>query len=113
MYCPRFEKEIRDVESSEKYRQTISKDPDTIKYISENSGINITRFNQVYNLFFGLSTEVEWGFKLPSWTNKVWPEKILQLAIQEYYVHTATTNLRKMAVGKLSYSLFTIYVSFT
>lgn len=41
----------------------------------------------------------EWGFKLPDWTDKVWPQKISDLTIKEYFVATATTDMNRMASG--------------
>ncbi|KAJ8969838.1 hypothetical protein NQ317_018939, partial [Molorchus minor] len=70
-------------------------------YISVNSGLNITRFLDVYNLYFGLSTETEYGFPLPRWTRAVWPDIIVNLAIKEYYVSMATPDMKKMAAGYL------------
>lgn len=70
-------------------------------YISRNSGLNVTRFQDVYQLYFGLSTQSEYGFTLPPWTNAVWPDTITDLAIEEYYVSMATMDMRRMAVGYL------------
>ncbi|RZB38602.1 His Phos 2 domain containing protein [Asbolus verrucosus] len=78
----------------EKYRNDFD-------YITKNTGLNVTTFLDVYNLYFGLATEEEWGFKLPPWTKKVWPKIITELAIKEYFVETGTTELTQMAAGYL------------
>lgn len=70
-------------------------------HISTNSGLNVTRFQDVYQLYFGLSTETEYGLALPSWLNPIWPDLIINLAIEEYFVSMGTANLRKMATGYL------------
>lgn len=46
--------------------------------------------------------QVEFGLKLPAWLDKIWPEKIIELSVKEYYVSVATTNLKRMAAGKLN-----------
>lgn len=70
-------------------------------YISNNTGLKIQTFLDVYNLYFGISTQYEWGFTMPSWTKKVWPDVITQLAIKDYFVSMATKEMRKMATGYL------------
>lgn len=82
-------------------QSTFKKFKKQFDYISRNSGLNVTRFIDVYQLYFGLSTESEYGFALPSWTNAVWPDAITNLAIKEYFVSMATTDMRRMAAGYL------------
>lgn len=71
------------------------------RYISNHTGRNITRFLDVYNLYFGISTEEEWGFELPPWTKEVWPDVVTQLAMRDYFVSMTTAEMRKMASGYL------------
>lgn len=58
----------------------------TFDYISRNSGLNVQKFQEIYQLYFGVSTESEYGLTLPSWLDSVWPETIIKLSIEEYYV---------------------------
>nr|CAI5844104.1 unnamed protein product [Callosobruchus analis] len=99
--CPRYLELYEDHYNSNKVKSQMRKHRRTFDYISRNSGLNVTRYQDIYQLFFGLSTESEFGLKLPQWLNTVWPDTIIDLAIQEYYVSMGTTNLRKMAAGYL------------
>lgn len=58
----------------------------TFNYIARNSGLNVRGFQDIYQLYFGLSTETEYGFTLPSWLDSVWPETVVKLSIEEYFV---------------------------
>lgn len=69
-------------------------------YISENSGLNVTIIQDVYDLYFGLSTEEEYGLELPEWTQKVWPDIINEISYKQYDIYTKTSPLKKMAAGK-------------
>lgn len=55
----------------------------------------------MYNLYFGLSTEEELGLPLPTWTQKVWPKIVTQLAMLEYFFLTAQDDMKRMASGYL------------
>lgn len=89
------------VSSSPEMQKQFNEQKDIFRYISNHTGLNITRFLNVYNLYFGISTQEEWGFKLPMWTKKVWPEIITQLAIRDYFVSMTTIEMKKMAIGYL------------
>lgn len=43
---------------SEKGQSEIAEYKDVFNYIGNNSGLNITKFQDLYNLYFGVSTEV-------------------------------------------------------
>ncbi|CAG9762419.1 unnamed protein product [Ceutorhynchus assimilis] len=97
--CPNFLKEYDEVERSLEYRNKLKKFRKVFNYVAKNSGLNVTTFQHIYNLYFGLSTEEEYGLVLPQWTEKVWPDIITDLAMKEYSVMMATQNLRKLASG--------------
>nr|XP_023029732.1 uncharacterized protein LOC111517716 [Leptinotarsa decemlineata] len=99
--CPNYEKLYKQHVNSPKLQAKFAKYKTDFNYISHNSGLNVTSFQQVYDLYFGLSTEEEIGLKLPQWTKKVWPKTITNLAIQEYYVQTGTTKLLQISEGFL------------
>lgn len=89
------------ISASTEFQEKFNVHKDVFRYISTHTGLNISRFLDVYNLYFGISTQEEWGFKLPLWTKKVWPEIMTQLAIKDYFVSMATNDMRKMAIGYL------------
>uniref|UniRef100_A0AAR5QGY8 acid phosphatase n=1 Tax=Dendroctonus ponderosae TaxID=77166 RepID=A0AAR5QGY8_DENPD len=67
----------------------------------QHSGLEVSTFRHIYNLYFGLSTEEEWGFSLPDWTQPIWPRKVTAVAIHEYYVQMANDRMWKLASGHL------------
>ncbi|ENN82556.1 hypothetical protein YQE_01073, partial [Dendroctonus ponderosae] len=72
------------------------------RFLSElHSGLEVSTFRHIYNLYFGLSTEEEWGFSLPDWTQPIWPRKVTAVAIHEYYVQMANDRMWKLASGHL------------
>ncbi|KAJ8952967.1 hypothetical protein NQ314_007443 [Rhamnusium bicolor] len=96
-YLPKHQD--KEVSASAKMQAEFNKHKEVFDYISEHTGLSVTRFFDVYNLYFGISTEEEWGFILPNWTTSVWPEALTSLAIRDYFVSMATADMRKMATG--------------
>lgn len=97
--CPKYLELYDEVSKSDEMQEEFAKFKEAFDYISEHTGLKVTRFFDVYNLYFGISTEEEWGFQLPEWTETVWPETITSLAIKDYFVAMATAEMRKMATG--------------
>nr|CAI5844099.1 unnamed protein product [Callosobruchus analis] len=97
--CPHFLELYDEAAYSAEVQTEINKHGEVVQYIAQNTGLNITKFEDIYNLFFGLATEEEWGFTLPPWTRKVWPKTMESLAVHEYYVALKTVEMRQMAVG--------------
>ncbi|KAG5895628.1 hypothetical protein JTB14_017737 [Gonioctena quinquepunctata] len=97
--CPNYLDLYNRYTLSSKVQEKIRSNRRIFDYISTHSGLNVTKFQDVYQLYFGLSTEQEYGLELPAWTAAVWPETVINLSIEEYYVSMGNTNLRKMATG--------------
>lgn len=57
--CPNYLKLYKEYQRGAKQQNENDKYRDVFNYISQNTGLNITQFSQVYNLYFGLSTEVK------------------------------------------------------
>lgn len=97
--CPTFLEEYEAVHNSPEVQAEFNEYVDIFKYVAENSGLNVTRFQNIYDLYFGLSTEEEYGFELPEWTKKVWPDIVNEISYKQYGIYTKTTLLKKMAAG--------------
>ncbi|ERL91264.1 venom acid phosphatase Acph-1-like [Dendroctonus ponderosae] len=97
--CPNYLEMYEDISNSQEILERFAQHSATFDYISEHTGLKVSRFFHLYNLYFGLSTEEEWGFTLPEWTRPVWPHTITNLAIQDYFVSMHTHEMRQMATG--------------
>lgn len=56
--CPTYLKEYDENRYSDKQQAEFQNYRDIFEYISENSGLNVTSFQEIYNMYFGISTEV-------------------------------------------------------
>ncbi|XP_050295641.1 venom acid phosphatase Acph-1-like [Anthonomus grandis grandis] len=99
--CPTYKIQYEEVQHSPELIAEYNEYADNFTYFSENSGLNVTRYQDIYDVYFGLSTEEEYGLELPEWTKKVWPDFVNEIAFKQYEVYTKTTTLKKMAAGYL------------
>lgn len=98
--CPAYTRRLQELKSTNKWQAEFNRNKRVFDYVSKNTGLNVQTYKEIYDLYFGLSTESEWGHVLPQWTRSVWPNVITDLAIKNYYMETATTELIKYAEGK-------------
>ncbi|CAG9819536.1 unnamed protein product, partial [Phaedon cochleariae] len=103
--CPRYLEIYEQYCASNRIQGKFQKYQKIFDYVSQHSGLNVTRFQHLYQLYFGLSTESEYGLDMPAWTNAVWPDTIVKLSIEEYYISMGNSNLRKMAAGYFLHKL--------
>ncbi|XP_018324182.1 venom acid phosphatase Acph-1 [Agrilus planipennis] len=69
------------------------------KYLTENSGMNVTDPSQIYGLYFALKTEEEWGLSIPRWAKPYLDTELKKGTIKQYKLQTGTTELKKLAAG--------------
>lgn len=100
-YCPNYIKLENEYLNSEDVLKDLKKHEDIFKYVSENTGLNVTNYGNIYDLYFGLSTEEEWGFTLPQWTKSVWPDTLTKIAIKEYDVYMGNLEMKRINAGYL------------
>ncbi|KAJ8931199.1 hypothetical protein NQ314_015922, partial [Rhamnusium bicolor] len=77
--CPNYKKFYARLTKSKKLQKDYYENRDLFKYLSVNSGWNISDYNDIFYLYFGLRSEKEWGFELPEWTNMVYPQPLEDL----------------------------------
>ncbi|XP_076250926.1 venom acid phosphatase Acph-1-like [Rhynchophorus ferrugineus] len=99
--CPNYKTLYTEVLQSPEVLADYNQYAENFSYIAEHSGLNITKIENVYDLYFGLATEEEYGLTLPEWTQKVWPEFINEIAFKQYEIYTKTTDLKRIAAGYL------------
>ncbi|KAF5300434.1 hypothetical protein FQA39_LY02233 [Lamprigera yunnana] len=68
-------------------------------YLQEHTGMEINSLLDLFNLYFTLITQKEFGLTLPEWTNKVFPLVLTNGVIDFYRSVTATMELNKLSQG--------------
>ncbi|CAH0561439.1 unnamed protein product [Brassicogethes aeneus] len=99
--CPNYIKMYDDNKYKPNNQKLYDDHRDIFQYISDNSGLNITSFEQIYHLYFGISTEIEFGLDQPQWIKNIWPHPIVDLSVKQYYVATDTVDMKRILTGHL------------
>ncbi|RZB39644.1 His Phos 2 domain containing protein, partial [Asbolus verrucosus] len=101
IYCPKFNNLYYDLITSPKMSKEFEQHTEIFHYLSKNSGMEVKTYWDVFFIYMCLKTEKDYGLELPEWTNKVFPKPMEDLSIKSYGLLTATTELKRLASGKM------------
>lgn len=99
--CPRYEKELQEAYQSEEITNMNSDIAELYKYLSANTGQNISTVLDVEFLFNTLEIEEANGHKLPDWTKSIYPEKMKEIATASVKIFTQTPSMKRFVGGPL------------
>ncbi|KAK9680166.1 Histidine phosphatase superfamily (branch 2) [Popillia japonica] len=74
---------------------------EVLEYIRKHSGAKIKYTRDIWLMLGLLVTEKQFGLTLPEWTKAVFPDKMIELALLEYKMQTATKELMRFNIGRL------------
>ncbi|KAI4459596.1 acid phosphatase-related [Holotrichia oblita] len=86
-------------------KQLLKGHEDLLNYLSTHTGDDFKTTRLIWGLHATLATELVSGLKLPDWSSSIFPERTQKFALQEYYIQTATKQLRKLIVGQLMHKI--------
>lgn len=105
MLCEENLKLRNSYKRSKSYRTTLAKYKSLILYTSEKTGIDIKDFTSLAILFYDLKSQQNYGLRLPSWTDKIFPEQLGKATVDFYKTLTASIEARKFVAGYLLKSI--------
>ncbi|XP_076258925.1 venom acid phosphatase Acph-1-like [Rhynchophorus ferrugineus] len=71
---------------------------ETFDILNKNTGLTGNIYNAA-NTYFGMLVQDQLGFRLPRWTEAIYPEPLHSAAVDIYYLLTNNTNLRQLTAG--------------
>ncbi|GJQ72925.1 hypothetical protein Trydic_g1568 [Trypoxylus dichotomus] len=74
---------------------------DIVEYVEKHTGMAIENPRTMFALACTLAAEEKLGLELPEWTQKVWPHKMEEYALQEFHISSSTRKLQSLTVGVL------------
>ncbi|GJQ82956.1 hypothetical protein Trydic_g5956 [Trypoxylus dichotomus] len=102
--CPNFAKAYQDHKKSEQYAGVMAPYESTMRYLYEKSGLwpnNTHVFGTAVFLQAALTSQEQWGLKLPAWTESVWPKVIAEVSAMEWMQIFGTETARTGGAGFL------------
>lgn len=109
--CPRLQ-QLKEKDNPN-MREVCKKNEEILKYISENSGLNISCADdgkydhQLTNLFDTLFVEKENNLTLPKWTSKIYPEYLKNITQDLSSRRSSSVELWRLSAGPLLKSIIT------
>ncbi|XP_014280005.1 venom acid phosphatase Acph-1 [Halyomorpha halys] len=98
--CPRYSEAVAEIIANQ-VAETIAKQKDLYDYLTEHTGKNVSDPDAVMDIFSTLKAEEEFGLKLPSWTNEIYPDEMAKVTAFSFIVNTYTDELKRLKGGPL------------
>lgn len=104
--CPRFAELKKEYIQSSPFAKSINEDPENKKlyeYVSKHTGLQITDFELISDLYDTLKIQKSYNLDLPAWTKEVFPEKMGKLAplFFDQRVLVPTKEAKRVKAGPL------------
>ncbi|KAF5302429.1 hypothetical protein FQR65_LT08518 [Abscondita terminalis] len=97
--CMAYTSEYLRLLNSSDYDIIMKKYANFFKYVNTNAGITIKDFKDVNNIYQMLLIEHTMNFTLPEWAQKIYPDKIEEVASQLLTVSNYNPTLRRLNGG--------------
>ncbi|XP_044743029.1 venom acid phosphatase Acph-1-like [Chrysoperla carnea] len=97
-YCPKYI-EIRNKFINEIDSEVLKENENLVKYIEENSGKELNKLREIFDLRQTFLVEEHLNLTLPKWVQRVYPEPISSLAAKELEMESYTTLLKRLNGG--------------
>jgi prostatic aicd phosphatase len=99
--CTNYNTLYKEALNSDEVQEALSVYDEHFKYISDATGEDFSTPDSIFNLYFTLVTQSEYGYPLEDWTKPIYPEVVTKIAKDVYYIGTNTTELKKLSGGFL------------
>lgn len=110
--CPRYKKLGEQVNDLPEIRQIVAENEGVFKYVSENSGRNMTSLWDIDFMFDCLYIESVYNKTLPQWTEEVFPEKMRAMKDLSFALSTYTQEMKRLRGGPIIQSILDHFHSF-
>lgn len=97
--CPRYHEALDEVFELPEVKQVFEDNAQLFKELTEHTGMDIKSPDDVQSLYSTLRAESEYGLKLPAWTSKYYPDRLVELTDQSYIYNVYTDELKKFKAG--------------
>ncbi|KAJ8972003.1 hypothetical protein NQ314_000434, partial [Rhamnusium bicolor] len=111
--CPKYEIWYDQLLNSKFFENINEQNKNLYKYLSENTGWNITTVREIETLYSLFSIERESNLTLPTWTQGIFPEKLEFLAALSHASFSFTKQLARLISGPFFDYLFSHFDNIT
>lgn len=97
--CPRYYEALKEVFESPELKQVQNDYEEIYNELTELTGMEIRTPDDIQSLYSTLRAESEYGLKLPEWTKKFYPDKLVNLTELSYIYNVYTDEMKKFKAG--------------
>ncbi|XP_059615582.1 venom acid phosphatase Acph-1-like [Phlebotomus argentipes] len=97
--CPRYHEALAETLTESPISVEIEKYRNMMKELTEITGLDIKTPDDVQSLFSTLKAEDEFGLKLPEWTKRFYPDRLLPLTELSYIWNVHTQEMKRLKAG--------------
>uniref|UniRef100_A0A1B0CVJ6 Putative lysosomal & prostatic acid phosphatase n=1 Tax=Lutzomyia longipalpis TaxID=7200 RepID=A0A1B0CVJ6_LUTLO len=97
--CPRYHEAVEEVLKVPEVESQIAPYVDMMKELTEITGLEIKTPDDVQSLFSTLKAEEEYGLKLPEWTKRFFPDRLIPLTELSYIWNVQTQEMKRLKAG--------------
>ena len=110
--CPKLEKLNKDVENLPEIQKIKAENDWVFKYLSKNSGRNVTSLWDIDYLCDCLFIESVYNKTLPEWTKKVYPQHMKPMQDFSFTLSTYTEEMKRLRGGPIIQSIIDHFHTF-
>ncbi|KAK6621682.1 hypothetical protein RUM44_001489 [Polyplax serrata] len=100
-WCPKYAREKKSILKNEFFQKIDEENKKLYEYLSQESGAKVTNVIDVFDIYDTLFIEERFKFKLPQWTNKVYPEPLKRLGSFSFMIPCFTREMARLKMGPL------------
>lgn len=98
-WCPKYAREKKSILKNEFFQKIDEENKKLYEYLSQESGAKVTNVIDVFDIYDTLFIEERFKFKLPQWTNKVYPEPLKRLGSFSFMIPCFTREMARLKMG--------------
>lgn len=99
--CPSFGPAFAGVLQLPELQAQVAKFSKWYEFLAQNTGMTVTSPFTMFEIYWTLRTEEEYGLDLPSWTKSIYPEPLTSLAKEFYILFAYNQKMKKVTTGGL------------
>lgn len=105
--CPRYHEAVEEVLESDEVKKLLHENANLLEELTKHTGMPIKTPDDVQSLYGTLRAEMEYGLKLPKWTDNYFPQKLLNLTELSYIYNIYTDEMKLLKAGPFIQKLVT------
>ncbi|XP_076251275.1 venom acid phosphatase Acph-1-like [Rhynchophorus ferrugineus] len=89
------------VVNSTSIQEALTRYNDVFEYLSNYTGQDFRTTSKVFDMYLNLQAQEAYGYPVEDWLRPVYPDLLRRITVDQYYIETNSTDLKKFTSGFL------------